>query len=102
MADYVHAECLAVYVQQGGFSNSAHGTEQEAANRHLNFARSLHIETRVVEKADPAEALVNSPRRTPCFGHADYYRGNLASSWLLSGLNRPPRSGKITSVTPGG
>ena len=62
VADYVHAECLAVYVQQGGSSNSAHGTEQEAVNRHLNFARSLHIETRVVEGADPAEALVNFAR----------------------------------------
>jgi two-component system sensor histidine kinase KdpD len=61
VADYIHAECLAVYVKRGS-SRSARGTEQEAVDRHLNFARSLHIETRVVEGADPAEALVSFAR----------------------------------------
>ena len=35
----------------------------EAIEQHLDFARKLHIETRVLEGADAAEALVDFARR---------------------------------------
>ena len=37
--------------------------KREAIERHLNFARNLHIETRVLEGADEAETLVDFARR---------------------------------------
>lgn len=62
VADYLHADCLAVYVKHSGAGNSTGREQQEAVNRHLNFARNLHIETRVVEGADPAGTLVDFAR----------------------------------------
>lgn len=62
VADYLHADCLAVYVRHGGAAKLTEGAEHETVSRHLNFARNLHIETRVVEGADPAETLVNFAR----------------------------------------
>jgi two-component system sensor histidine kinase KdpD len=49
MADYLGAECFAACVTTA---------PEEAPERALNFARSLHIETRALEGADPAAALV--------------------------------------------
>ena len=37
--------------------------EKEAVERHLRFARSLQIETRVIERANIAEAVVEFARR---------------------------------------
>jgi two-component system sensor histidine kinase KdpD len=37
--------------------------DRDAVERHLNFARNLHLETRVVEGADAAAALVEFARR---------------------------------------
>jgi K+-sensing histidine kinase KdpD len=37
--------------------------EQEAIERHLNFARNLHIETRILEGADTASVLIDFARR---------------------------------------
>lgn len=53
VADYLRAECFAVaVVPEGG------GKRREAVEQHLDFARKLHIETRVLEAEDEAEALV--------------------------------------------
>ncbi len=49
VADYLHVDCFAVAI-------SGKSDEQAAVERHLNFARNLHIETRVLEK------VVTSPR----------------------------------------
>src|SRR5580704_5289235 len=58
-ADYLGADCFAVSVSQ-----AMDGSEGAAATeKHLNFARNLHIETRVLEGADPAEAIVDFARR---------------------------------------
>ena len=58
-ADYLGADCFAVSVSQ-----ATDGSEGAAAiEKHLNFARNLHIETRVLEGADPAEAIVDFARR---------------------------------------
>jgi two-component system, OmpR family, sensor histidine kinase KdpD len=47
MADYLRAECMAVHVT--GVSSSPDANEH--LERILNFARNLHIETRVIEGA---------------------------------------------------
>ncbi len=51
VADYLRADCFAVAVSGQGHA------EEEALQRHLDFARRLHIETRVLDADDPAEAL---------------------------------------------
>ncbi len=62
VADYLHAGCLAVYIAEMGDSKRLSESEREALERHLNFARHLHIETRVLESEDAARALVNFAR----------------------------------------
>ena len=54
VADYLGAECWAAYVAAGGTDRS-----MEPA---LNFARNLHLETRILEGADPAVTLIEFAR----------------------------------------
>lgn len=57
VADYLRADCFAVCVAPGeGLQGLPEGA-REAVERHLNFARMLHIDTRVLNAEDPAEAL---------------------------------------------
>jgi two-component system, OmpR family, sensor histidine kinase KdpD len=58
VADYLQAECLAVYIRSP-FEPKA---RYKAVERHLNFARDLHIETRVLEGEKEAETLVHFAR----------------------------------------
>lgn len=59
VADYLNADCFAVAVTAEGDSHRTPTTsEQEALERHLNFARNLHIETRVLAGTDVAQTLV--------------------------------------------
>jgi two-component system sensor histidine kinase KdpD len=53
VSDYLGAECFAVAMQPSG----------EATAKHLNFARNLHIETRILEGEDTASALLDFARR---------------------------------------
>jgi two-component system, OmpR family, sensor histidine kinase KdpD len=55
VADYLGAECFAVAVTPS--------PDPAQLDRHLEFARKLHIETRVLESHNPAEALVDFARR---------------------------------------
>jgi two-component system sensor histidine kinase KdpD len=50
VADYLQADCFAVAVPPD--------PDTAALDRHLDFARKLHIETRLLESPDPAAALV--------------------------------------------
>jgi two-component system sensor histidine kinase KdpD len=59
VSDFVSAECIAVAVVPPG---SAAHPEQEAIGKHLNFARNLHIDTRVLEGEDAAAALIDFAR----------------------------------------
>jgi K+-sensing histidine kinase KdpD len=43
-------------------SDSRDGTEREAVERHLNFARNLHIEARMLQGSDVAKTLVEFAR----------------------------------------
>ena len=57
VADYLRADCFAVSVVPGPGLASLHAAEREALERHLDFARKLHIETRILDADDAAEAL---------------------------------------------
>jgi len=61
VADYLHADCLAVHVQRG-----LAGVEPRACSgaleKHLSFARNLHIETHVLRGKDIARTIVEFAR----------------------------------------
>ena len=58
VADYLHADCLAVAVCRNPDLRDTTSAEREAVERHLNFARALHIEARVLQGHDIAKTLV--------------------------------------------
>ena len=62
VADIIHADCFAVYVAEQSDLESLPPAKREAVERHLNFARNLHIETRVLAGTDHAKALVDFAR----------------------------------------
>ncbi len=57
-ADYFHAECWAVAVSPGSGLEGFPPPDREAVEKHLNFARNLHLETMLLEGSDPAAELV--------------------------------------------
>jgi two-component system sensor histidine kinase KdpD len=57
VADYLQADCFAVFVHAEMDFNSLPTAKREAVERHLNFARNLHIETRVLQGLDIASTL---------------------------------------------
>jgi two-component system sensor histidine kinase KdpD len=66
VADYLHADCMAVAIQRPTGGNKVAAGEREAIERHLNFARNLHIDARLLDAEaagdDPAKALVDFAR----------------------------------------
>ena len=58
VADGLRAECLAVYVSRTSKLGELAKDERERLERHLNFARALQIETRVLEGRDVARTLL--------------------------------------------
>jgi two-component system, OmpR family, sensor histidine kinase KdpD len=62
VADIIHADCFAVYVSEHPDLQSLPVAKREAVERHLNFARNMHIETRVLVGTDHAQALVDFAR----------------------------------------
>ena len=63
VSDFLGAECFAVAVQPTGDLSGLAAADREATERHLNFARNLHIETRILEGDDVALTLVDFARR---------------------------------------
>jgi len=63
IGDFLGAECFAVTVQPSGDLSGLPEVDREAVERHLNFARNLHIETRILEGEDVASAVVDFGRR---------------------------------------
>jgi two-component system sensor histidine kinase KdpD len=63
VSDFLSAECFAVAVQPAGDLSALPEPEREAVEQHLNFARNLHIETRILEGEDVARTLVDFARR---------------------------------------
>jgi two-component system sensor histidine kinase KdpD len=62
VADYLQAECFAVYVTDTPTLQNLAAEERESVERHLNFARGLQIESRILQGADVAETVVNFAR----------------------------------------
>lgn len=63
VSDFLGAECFAVCVQEGGDLGNLNQHDREEIERHLNFARNLHIETRILDGTDVAPVLVDFARR---------------------------------------
>ncbi len=63
MADYLGADCFAVCVLPPPGKQKMSAEDREAIEKHLNFARTLHIDTRMLEGADPATSLIDFARR---------------------------------------
>ena len=63
VSDFLGAECFAVTVQPSGDLSGLSDIDREAVDRHLNFARNLHIETRILEGEDVAATLVDFAHR---------------------------------------
>ena len=63
VADVTHADCFAVFIDEGGEVSALPQPKREAVERLMSFARNLHIDTRVVHSADHARALVDFARQ---------------------------------------
>jgi two-component system sensor histidine kinase KdpD len=62
-SDFLGAECLAVVVQPSGKAGASTSPNWEAIQKHLNFARNLHIETHILEGDNASSAVVDFARR---------------------------------------
>jgi len=62
VADYLRAECLAVHVRRDVDHRELLPEDREHLQRHLDFARGLQIETRVLEGRNAAELIVEFAR----------------------------------------
>jgi two-component system, OmpR family, sensor histidine kinase KdpD len=63
VGDFLDAECFAVTVQPSGGLAALPEWDRESIERHLNFARNLHIETRILVGEDVPAGLVDFARR---------------------------------------
>jgi two-component system sensor histidine kinase KdpD len=63
VADYLRADCFAIYVAGSDDLSNLPAHERETVEKHLNFARNLHIETRILEGQNPAATLVDFAHR---------------------------------------
>jgi two-component system, OmpR family, sensor histidine kinase KdpD len=63
VSDYLGAECFAVAVDSTGDLSGLPPDLRDALEQHLNFARNLHIETRILAGRDVASTLVDFGRR---------------------------------------
>lgn len=87
VADWLRAECLAVCVAGRTGAHLLSAEERVAVERHLNFARALRIETRVLEGDDVAGAVLGFARTngvTQIF--VDRTRRFLARGWFAPSM----------------
>ena len=87
MADYLRAECLAVYVSPVPDLRDLSTADRDSLERQLNFSRGLQIETRILEGTDVAEAVVSYARLhrvSQIFVTRQH--DNVVSSWFTEGL----------------
>jgi two-component system, OmpR family, sensor histidine kinase KdpD len=59
VADYLQADCFAVFIHPQIDLQDLPKAQREAIEKHLNFARNLHVETRVLQADNTAQALVD-------------------------------------------
>lgn len=63
VSDFLGAPCFAVAVQPSPGKSTSLDTEREALEQHLNFARALRIEARILEGSDTAASVIEFARR---------------------------------------
>jgi two-component system sensor histidine kinase KdpD len=63
VADYLQADCLALFVPMTSELSHLPTAEREAVEKHLRFARSLRIETQIVVGKDVPQTVVDFARR---------------------------------------
>jgi two-component system sensor histidine kinase KdpD len=63
-ADFLHADCLALFVHRTAALADLPAAERAAVEKHLRFARSLRIETQVLGGKDVPQTVVEFARRT--------------------------------------
>ena len=62
VADYLHADCTALFVHGTPELSQLSAEERQAVEKHLRFARSLQIETRILGGNDIAKTVVEFAR----------------------------------------
>jgi two-component system sensor histidine kinase KdpD len=62
VADYLHADCIALFVHRTPNVTELPTEERHTLEKHLRFARSLQMETRVVAGIDIARTVVEFAR----------------------------------------
>jgi two-component system sensor histidine kinase KdpD len=62
VADYLHAQCIAVAIGRDDKFSDLAAAPRTALERHLTFARNLHIEVATVCGSDPAKTLAEFAR----------------------------------------
>jgi two-component system sensor histidine kinase KdpD len=87
VSDFIGADCFAVTVQPTGDLTALPGESRDAIERHLNFARNLHIETRILQGENPAATVVDFGRRN---GVTMIYVARPGKRSLLAGFGREP------------
>ena len=63
VADYLHGECIAVAICPGKDLSDMPAEQREALEKHLNFARNLHVKTHLFTGEDVADDLVSFSRQ---------------------------------------
>jgi two-component system sensor histidine kinase KdpD len=63
-ADFLHADCLALFVHRTAALADLPAAERAAVEKHLRFARNLRIETQVLGGKDIPQSVVEFARRT--------------------------------------
>ena len=95
VADYLRAECFAVYVSPRSDLAELPAEKRESVEKHLNFARNLHIETRILHGQNPAETLVGFAHRHQI---TQIFLTRSGSRRLISRVLRLARDIQITVV----
>jgi two-component system sensor histidine kinase KdpD len=63
VADYMQGECLAVAISPANGTDDLPPERREALDKHLNFARNLHVSTHLLKGKNVAEELVSFARQ---------------------------------------
>jgi two-component system sensor histidine kinase KdpD len=62
VADIIHANCFGVVISHQQDLQALPAEKRSAIEQHLNFARNMHIDTKVLVGTDPAKTLVDFAR----------------------------------------
>jgi two-component system sensor histidine kinase KdpD len=63
VADYLHADCMALFVHETPELSQLPIEERQLVEKHLRFARSLQIETQILSGREIAKTVVEYARR---------------------------------------